>query len=250
MSAIVAIPARMESSRFPGKILADLQGKPMLWHVCDGVAKAKTIGEIWVVTDSLEILEQSRSWGVKACLSSKDCHSGTDRIASVMDKLDADIIVNVQGDEPLITGEVIDSLVDALHQSKSDVTTPVYRITNAEEIANSNVVKVVRSLDGTALYFSRSPIPHVRDIDPEQWQSSTDYWGHTGVYGYRRQVLKDYPHMPIGELEQMEKLEQLRILESGRTILAVEINYRPQAVDVPADLERVAAIMKAKDNPR
>ena len=248
MTAIVAIPARMESSRFPGKILADLQGKPMLWHVCQGVAKAKTISEVWVVTDSHEILEQALSWGVQASLSAADCPSGTDRIASVMEKFNADIIVNVQGDEPLIGGEVVDTLVSELERSEADLATPVYRITSLEEINDPNIVKVVRGSDGTALYFSRSPIPYVRDIDPKHWPSSTDYWGHTGVYAYRRQLLQEYTELPAGTLEQVERLEQLRILEAGRKILAVEIDYRPQAVDILADLKRVEAILKAKKN--
>ena len=246
MTAIVAIPARMESSRFPGKILADLQGKPMLWHVCQGVTEAKTISEVWVVTDSQEILEQALSWGVKASLSPKDCPSGTDRIASVMQEFKADIIVNVQGDEPLIEGRVVDTLVHELERSDAELATPVYRITSLEEINSPNIVKAVRGLDGMALYFSRSPIPHVRDVSPEQWPTSTEYWGHTGVYAYRKQLLQDYPQLPTGVLEQVERLEQLRILEAGRKILAVEIDYRPQAVDVPADLERVEAIMKSK----
>lgn len=248
MTAIVAIPARMESSRFPGKILENLRGKPMLWHVCQGVSKAKTISAAWVITDSTEILEQALSWGVQACLSAKDCASGTDRIASVMDKLNADIIVNVQGDEPLIEGQVVDTLVHELENSKADVATPVYRINSMEDITNPNIVKVVRAMDGTALYFSRSPIPHVRDIDSNQWAASADYWGHTGIYAYKNQLLRDYTKLPTGTLEQVEKLEQLRILEAGRTILTVEIGYRPQAVDVPADLELVEAIMNAKKN--
>jgi 3-deoxy-manno-octulosonate cytidylyltransferase (CMP-KDO synthetase) len=243
MSAIVAIPARLKSTRFPRKVLADIHGKPMLWHVCRGVSGAKRISEVWVLTDSQEVLDQAQPWGVRTALTAEECPSGTDRIASVIDLLDAEIIVNVQADEPLITGNVVDTLVTALEGSIADVATPVYRITSLDELNNPNLVKVVRGSDGTALYFSRSPIPYVRDTATEEWMSATDFWGHVGVYAYRREVLVDFPRLPEGRLERVEKLEQLRLLEAGKKILAVEIDFRSHAVDVPDDLERVKAMM-------
>ena len=159
MSAVVAIPVRLESTRFPRKVLADIQGKPMLWHVYQGVSKAQRISDIWVLTDSQEVMEIASSWGANTMLTAKDCPSGTARIASVADRLDADIIVNVQADEPLITGEVVDEVIIALEGSLCDVSTPVFRITDPKDLIDSNVVKVVRASDGRALYFSRSPIP-------------------------------------------------------------------------------------------
>ncbi len=243
MSAVVAIPARLRSTRFPRKVLADIHGMPMLWHVYQRVSSARSVSSVWVLTDSQEVLEAASSWGAHALMTSEDCPSGTDRIASVVDALDADIIVNVQADEPLIAGTVVDSLVAALEDSEAQVATPVFRIGSVEELNNPNVVKVVRASDGSALYFSRSPIPYVRDIGTERWLDSATFWGHVGVYAYRRGVLVEYLGMPQGRLETAEKLEQLRLLEAGMGILAVEVDYRPQAVDVPSDLERVRELM-------
>lgn len=248
MSAIVAIPARLKSTRFPRKVLENICGRPMLWYVYQATSKARLISSVWVLTDSQEVLEVASSWGAQTLMTSEDCPSGTDRIASAMDALDADIIVNVQADEPLITGEVVDALVLALEDSTADVATPVYRITSIDELTNPNVVKVVRALDGSALYFSRSPVPHVREADLHDWLSQTTFWGHAGVYAYRRNVLLEFRHLPEGQLERVEKLEQLRLLEAGKRILAVEIDYRPHAVDIPADLEAVERILESTTN--
>jgi 3-deoxy-manno-octulosonate cytidylyltransferase (CMP-KDO synthetase) len=179
-------------------------------------------------------------------MTSKDCPSGTARIASVAGQLDAHIVVNVQGDEPLITGRVVDSLIESLQGSDADVATPVYRITDLEDVTNPNVVKVVRGADHKALYFSRSPIPHVRDCDLSEWLSVAPFWGHAGVYAYRRSVLLEYPGLPEGSMERAEKLEQLRLLEAGKQFLTVEIDYHPEAVDTPADLEAVKRIMSGQ----
>lgn len=245
MSAIVAIPARLKSTRFPRKVLADIHGKPMLWHVLHGVSQAKRIGGVWVLTDSQEVVDAATSWGAKALMTPEECPSGTARIASVIDQLDADIVVNVQADEPLITGEVVDAVVGALEEGEAEVATPVYRLTTLEEIADPNVVKVVRGTDGRALYFSRSPIPHVRDKEQGEWLSNSEFWGHVGVYGFQRSVLCQYMQLPEGQLEGAEKLEQLRLLEASKRIQTVEIEYRPHAVDVPEDLEVVKRILAA-----
>jgi 3-deoxy-manno-octulosonate cytidylyltransferase (CMP-KDO synthetase) len=250
MSAIVAIPARIGSTRFPRKVLANLNGRSMLWHVYQGVSQAKQINEVWVLTDSQEVLDEVHSWGGKAMMTSEDCPSGTDRIASVAHLLDDEIIVNVQGDEPLISGDVVDRTAVALAASDADVATPVYSITDTKEITNPNVVKVVRAADGTALYFSRSAVPYVRDVAMDQWHNSAPYWGHVGLYALRRDVLMEYPKLPTGALEQVEKLEQLRLLEAGKRILAVEIDYRPHAVDTPEDLAAVKAILDERKSPR
>lgn len=243
MSAIVAIPARMRSSRFPGKVLADINGKPMLWHVLQGVSTARVIREIYVLTDSEEVADATASWGATVLMTDPDCPSGTARIASVIDRLDAEIVVNVQADEPLINGGVVDTMVEALANGEGEVATPVYQLSTALELSDSNVVKVVRGEGGKALYFSRSPLPHVRGIELNDWMDHAVFWGHVGVYAYRSSILHQYPEMPEGRLESVEKLEQLRLLEAGKHILTVEIDYRPQAVDVPADLEVVKAII-------
>jgi 3-deoxy-manno-octulosonate cytidylyltransferase (CMP-KDO synthetase) len=246
LTAIVAIPARLQSSRFPGKVLADLMGKPMLWHVWQGVAQAQTISGVWVLTDSREVHDLAVSWGANALMTSAECPSGTDRIASVVARLEADIIVNVQADEPLITGQVVDGVVNALLDHDCAVATPVYPIKSFADLVNPNVVKVVRGATGNALYFSRSPIPYVRDGGPEDWLSRASFWGHVGVYGYRRKVLLEYSSLPQGLLEMTESLEQLRLLEAGICIATCEIDYRPHAVDVPADLEVVKEILGAQ----
>ena len=245
MSAIAAIPARLNSTRFPGKVLADIHGKPMLWHVYNNVSKSKLITDVWVLTDDDQIYESAISWGARALMTQEDCPSGTARIASVISQLNSEIIVNIQGDEPLITSELVDQVVETMEANDSDVVTPVYRITTVNELLNPNITKAVRDPDGRALYFSRSPIPYVRDSKTEDWLSTTEFWGHVGVYCYQRNVLQQYFELPGGKLESAEKLEQLRLLEAGKLILTVEIDHRPQGVDVPADLE----IVKRAINP-
>ena len=222
----------------------------MLWHVLQGVSTAKRIGKVYVLTDSQEVFDAAALWGTTALMTDPECPSGTARIASVIEQLDGEIVVNVQADEPLITGKVLDAVVEALACGEGEVATPVYRLSTAQELADSNVVKVVRGDDGQALYFSRSPIPHVRGAEPNDWLNHTIFWGHVGVYAYRRSLLGQYLQIPEGRLETVENLEQLRMLEAGKQILTVEIDYRPQAVDVPADLEGVKAIMAASPSGR
>jgi 3-deoxy-manno-octulosonate cytidylyltransferase (CMP-KDO synthetase) len=233
----------MKSARFPGKVLADVNGMPMIWHVYQGASRAKRISGVIIITDSQEVFDQASSWGAKVLMTEEHWPSGTARIASVADKLEGSIVVNVQGDEPLISGSVIDLLIENLEASGADIATPVFPITNPEDVTNPNVVKVVRGSDNNALYFSRSPIPHVRDVELSDWPTATTFWGHTGVYAYRREVLLDYLHLPEGIMEKAEKLEQLRLLEAGRQILTVVIDYRTEGVDTPADLEKVKKII-------
>ena len=244
MLPIVAIPARLKSTRFPRKVLAEIQGQAMLWHVWHQVSKAQQVGEVLILTDNQEVEDLASSWGANVMMTSEDCPSGTDRIASVAHLLDADIIVNVQADEPLITSAVVDRVIESMNQNDCDVATPVYRIHDIDDVFNPNVVKVVRGQDGQALYFSRSPIPYVRDCQQSDWLSQASFWGHIGVYGYRRSLLLEYSNLPQGKLEQSEKLEQLRLLEAGKQIMAVEMDYHPQAVDTPADLAVVKAILE------
>ena len=249
MSAIVAIPARLKSTRFPRKVLADIHGRPMLWYVYQAVSRSRRIDAVWVLTDSEEVLETASTWGAKVLMTSEDCPSGTARIASVLDVLDADIIVNVQADEPLIKAEVVDGLVNALERGDADVATPVYYIESVRDVMNPNVVKVVRASDGGALYFSRSPVPYVRDIEPEDWLSTIPFWGHAGLYAYRHSALREYANLPETPLEKAEKLEQLRLLAAGIQIVTVEIDYRPRGVDVPSDLEVVKGILAPAPRP-
>ena len=240
MDAIVAIPARLKSTRFPNKILADIHGKPLIWYVYQQAMLSEFIKKAWILTDSEDISSAVRPWCPNTLMTSDQCPSGTARIASVIDKLEGDVIVNVQGDEPLITPSVIDAMVVALQNSTADVVTPVYRIKSIEEVLDTNINKVARANDGSALYFSRSPIPFVRDLDYSDWLSAVNFWGHVGVYGFRRHVLETYSNLPEGRLEMSEKLEQLRLLEAGLQIMTIEIGYRPRGVDVPSDLDYVS----------
>lgn len=225
-------------------MLAEVQGQPMLWHVWNRVSMAQRVGEVLILADDQEVADLASAWGASVMMTSEDCPSGTDRIASVVNLLEADIIVNVQADEPLITSAVVDRVIERMEQDDCEVATPVYRIHSIEDVLNPNVVKVVRGQDGRALYFSRSPIPYVRDYLKSDWLSHASFWGHVGVYGYRRSLLMQYSDLLPGSLEQSEKLEQLRLLEAGKRIVAVETEYHPRAVDTPADLELVRAILE------
>ncbi|MBH52080.1 MAG: 3-deoxy-manno-octulosonate cytidylyltransferase [Chloroflexi bacterium] len=249
MASVIAIPARLESTRFPRKVLCDINGRPMLWHVWHNVLSSKEASEVWILTDSEEIQTLASEWGASVVMTSSECTSGTDRIAEGIDAFgsDTDIIVNVQADEPLIRSDVIDNLIIALHATNCDIATPVYKILDPDDLTNPNVVKVVRDNAGLALYFSRTAIPHIRDADIQDWVYKTQYWGHPGIYAYRRQSLINYIGLPEGNLEQVEKLEQLRLLESGKCIQTVEVNYRPLAVDRPEDLQAVLRVLNDGD---
>ena len=209
----------------------------MLWHVYQGVSRAKSVDRTLILVDSEEVYEIAASWGADVLMTSRQCSSGTARIISVIDQLNADIIVNVQGDEPLIRGDVIDTMIKTLETSDADIVTPISRINRAEDLVDANVVKVVIDFNGYALYFSRNMIPHVAGISYDRYLSKVPFWVHMGVYAYRRNVLVEYNSLPKTILGKVENLEQLRFLENGKRILTVDIDYSPCGVDVPADLQ-------------
>lgn len=240
---VVVIPARLQSTRLPGKVLADIHGHPMLWHVYDRAKMAKIPAEVLVATDSDEVAKQVASWGAKAIMTSPACSCGTDRIASIVDQLNADIIINVQGDEPLIDPDLIDELGRRAIESHADMVTPVIKISDPEVLTSPNTVKVAIREDGTALYFSRSPIPFIRDAQPEQWVENGEFWLQVGTYAFQRDVLLEYREWKESALERVEKIEQLRFLEAGKTIQTFETHSQSMAVDTPEDLERVREIM-------
>lgn len=241
---VVVIPARLASSRLPRKVLADIAGRPMLWHVYRRCLKADGVDAVHVATDSEEVAEHVRSWGGQAWMTDPDLPSGTARIAAIAPQLDADIIVNVQGDEPLLDPALVSLVARALAMGNAppDIATPVFPLSWADAL-NPNLVKVVLRHDGYALYFSRQAIPHLRDIAPEERAHDGIFWGHIGVYGYRRQTLLDFPALPRSPLEDAEKLEQLRFLQAGKQILTVPTTYIPTPVDVASDLERARVLM-------
>jgi 3-deoxy-manno-octulosonate cytidylyltransferase (CMP-KDO synthetase) len=245
MNVSVVIPARLASTRLPRKVLADLGGRPVLRHVWERVARMRRATEVLVATDSEEVAEVVAGWGGQFVMTSPACRSGTERIASMLDGLHGDFILNVQGDEPFIEPKLLDSLVERFASAGGDIVTPVYRIHDSAMLANPAVVKVVRAGDGSALYFSRSAIPYLRGVPVEQWAERGAYWGHLGVYGYARAVLARYPTLPESALEAAESLEQLRFLEAGYRIQTVETDYHAVAIDTPADLERARALCAA-----
>lgn len=224
-------------------MLADIHGRPLIWHVWQRVCQATEIGQVYIATDSDEVRMIAETFGARVLMTSPDCQSGTERIASVIDKLDADLILNVQGDEPLVDPGMLDELASAWKKNTCDLVTPVFKIQSLEDLTSPNVVKVARAADGCAIYFSRSPIPYLRDHPQQSWLEHADFWGHIGVYGYRREVLQQYFQLPASPLEQMEKLEQLRFLEAGFTFYTVETSYRPNAVDTAEDLEKVRRLL-------
>jgi 3-deoxy-manno-octulosonate cytidylyltransferase (CMP-KDO synthetase) len=243
MSAIVIIPARFASTRFPGKPLALLKGIPVIEHVYRNALKSRLSDDVLVATDNETILETVLSFGGKAVMTSDVHLSGTDRIAEVSRSMGHDIIVNVQGDEPLIHPEMIDSVISVLEDTEASIGTLAIRIKTGEEILDPNVVKVVFNAAGFALYFSRAPIPYHRD----EWKdlsrltvhSSPAVFKHVGIYSYRREVLMQLAETPPSRLELIEKLEQLRAIENGFQIKVRETLYETIGVDTPEDLERI-----------
>ncbi len=243
MKCSVVIPARLGSTRLPRKVLADLGGKPVLWHTWNQVMAMDKLDEVVVATDDAEILEVAQAWGAKVVMTDPACTCGTERIASILDTLQGDLILNVQADEVFINPKLLDALVEEGSLGKADIVTPVFQIERTEELFNPNLVKAVLNKQGQALYFSRSTVPHVRGEAPESWISQHCFYGHVGVYAYQRKVLKDYAKLPSSVLESMERLEQLRFLESGYRIQTIPTDYHSIAIDTQQDLEQASRLI-------
>ena len=235
--AVVVIPARLESTRLPRKVLADICGWPMIRHVYERAKKADLPEDVLVATDSDEIAENVAGWGGNVVMTSPDCTCGTDRIASIVDQLDADIVVNVQGDEPLIEPKLIDQLIQAARDSAADMVIPVRKITSLETLMSPHTVKAVLRPDGAVMYFSRNAAPFIRDAAPESWLERHKYWLVVGTASFRTTALLEYRDWPESTLEKLEKIEQLRFLEAGKRISAIETDLESIAVDVQEDLE-------------
>ena len=255
LASVVAVPARLESSRLPNKVLADIGGRPMLQRVLDRCAQAGTPQAVVLCTDSSQLADLARGWGFEALLTSPTCESGSERIASVAAELvargggsaDGTLIINVQGDQPFIDPAVIDAMTAEFQRRTPtpEVLTPVYRM-GAATVHNPNVVKTLLAADGRALYFSRSAVPHVRGVDPEQWHEHATYWGHVGIYGYRADVLQRWKELPHSPLEQIEKLEQLRLIEAGIGISTFTVEGESLSVDTVEQLEQARAIAASR----
>jgi len=231
------IPARFASVRFPGKPIATLAGKPMIQHVWERARLAKLPQRTLIATDDERIAGTARGFGAEVVITRHDHVSGTDRVAEAAATTDAEIIVNIQGDEPLIDPDAIDAAISILlDDPECQMATLKKRIVERDEIENPNVVKVVTGHDGRALYFSRHPIPYDRG-------DSAEYWKHIGLYVYRRALLLGYSTLRPGVLEQNEKLEQLRALENGISIRVAETRYETIGVDTPEDLLHVESLL-------
>lgn len=242
MNILAIIPARYASTRLPGKMLVSLHGKPMIQRVWERVRQAESISAVLVATDDERIQRAVEAFGGKAILTRADHRSGTERVAEVAaSRRDAEILVNVQGDEPLIEPAAIDAAVAAIRDdAEVNVATLAVPIGNPADIMDPNVVKTVLDFDGNALYFSRAPIPWVRD---RGGPVRARHLKHLGLYTFRHQALLEFPTFPQGDLERIEQLEQLRWLENGYRIRVVETQYDSVSVDMPEDVARVEQLL-------
>ena len=258
-SVVVAVPARLASARLPGKVLADIAGKPMLQHVLERCQQAKGVAAVVVCTDSEQVRADAEAWGFPVLMTSPQCSSGSERLASVVTELVAaaggsssdtpsdtrhsnTLVINVQGDQPLLDPGIIETMVaQFVALQRPPVLTPVYPLA-ADKLHDPNVVKVLRAGDGRAITFSRSALPHLRGVPPEQWADHTTYWGHVGLYGYRADVLASWTALPVSPLEQLETLEQLRLIDAGIPLLTFAVDQDCLSVDTPEQLEQARAL--------
>lgn len=251
MKIVAVIPARWQSTRLKGKVLADINGKPMVQHVWERVKKAHEIDDVVVAVDKEKVLKVVEGFGGKAIFTSPEQPSGTDRVVEVASSIDADVFINVQADEPLVHPFMIDELAQLFEYEKGiQMATLIKRIHKKEEITDPSVVKVVVDRKGYALYFSRSPIPYIRDTEEGLGKDSSAtgnisgrYFKHIGIYSYTKDFLFTYTNLPKSTLETEEKLEQLRVLEHGYKIKTVETRYDTIGVDTAEDLEKVRKVL-------
>ena len=232
MKVIGVIPARLDSTRFPAKVLADLWGKPIIQHVYERARKAKRLNEVLIATDDEKIFDTAKKFGAEVVITSKKHLTGTDRVSEAVKKNNAEIVINIQADVPLISPLMIDRVVKVLSDNSTLVmATLMKKIEKKEEFYNPNVVKVVIDKQGFALYFSRSPIPYLKD--------NFVSYKHIGVYGYRKDFLLTFVQLPRSPLEKIENLEQLRVLENGYKIKMIETDYELIEVDTKEDLRNI-----------
>ncbi|MBA4251091.1 MAG: 3-deoxy-manno-octulosonate cytidylyltransferase [Chlorobiaceae bacterium] len=247
MQIIGVIPARYASTRLKGKPLADIHGKPMIQHTYESALTANLLDRVIVAVDDKRVYQEVKNFGGEVMMTPTEIQTGSDRIAFVVKKIpQAAIIVNIQGDEPFISGKMIDQAIEPmLFDKKVYVSTLAKKINSITELKNPSVVKVVFDYQNYALYFSRAPIPFSRDaINSSDKLWVTEAYKHVGLYVYRRDFLLKYSQMEVTDLEQIEKLEQLRILENGFRIKVVETEYESLAVDTKEDLEKARIYFK------
>lgn len=242
LKIIAMIPARYEASRFPGKLMQDLNGRSVIRRTYEAAVNTGLFSEVYVVTDSDVIFNEIEDFGGIALKSEKEHECGSDRIAEAVAHLDVDIVVNVQGDEPLIDKESLFKLLEVFKEDKEgkiDLASLMTPMHDTEEITNPNNVKVITNKDNLALYFSRFPLPYPRDP-----KSGVTYYKHIGVYAFRKQALMDFHNFPMLKLEATEKIEAIRYLEYGKNIMMVETDFRGIGIDTPEDLEKARKIIR------
>jgi 3-deoxy-manno-octulosonate cytidylyltransferase (CMP-KDO synthetase) len=239
---VVVIPARYGSTRLPGKPLVSLAGKPMIQRVYERARMAKRVGRVIVATDDERIVKAVETFGGEARMTRPDHRTGTERVAEVAAHVEGEVFVNVQGDEPLLDPAAVDTAVNALlEEEPAKIATVATTIKVPADIMDPNVVKTVLDFDGNALYFSRAPIPWVRDTASKV---QVRHLKHLGLYVFQRDALLEYPTLPQGELERVEQLEQLRWLENGWKIRVAEVEHDAVSVDVPEDVARVEKLLE------
>ncbi len=242
MKVSIIIPARMASTRLPQKPLADIMGKSLIMRVYEQALKSKFAHETIIATDHKKIFNHAKKYGAKVLMTSQIHTSGTDRIAEAASKVDSEIIINLQGDEPLIDPLQIDELIEAMMGSDVLIGTQCTKINNPENLFDYNVVKVVRDIHNKALYFSRQAIPAFRDLPFRHWFKNATYYRHVGMYGFKKNILSTITTLKTSSYEKAESLEQLRWMENGYPIHCFETQYSSVGVDTEEDLDEVRDI--------
>lgn len=243
LKIVAMIPARLDSTRFPKKLMRDLNGKTVIRRTYEATVSTELFEEVYVVTDSKEIFIEIDKNGGNAIYKTTAHETGSDRIAEAAEEIEADIIVNVQGDEPFTSKELLEKLLHVFKKDEGeniDLATPMIALTSPEEIENPNNVKVITDHQNLALYFSRSAIPYLRDKTQQ-----TTYYKHIGIYAFRRQALLDFAKLEMQKLEAAEKIECLRYLEYGKKIKMVETSVQTIGIDTPEDLEKAREMFKS-----
>jgi len=241
MKKVIIIPARLDSSRLPKKVLLDLKGKTVIQRVYEQCLKVKNVDEVYVATDSLEIKEVCETFTNQVIITKSTHQSGTDRIGEAISDIACDIVINVQGDEPFIEPSLIEALVNSFSNSDISMSSAMSKINNIKDLQNTNVVKVVTDLHNNALFFSRSLIPFPRDVKEisiaNEMLKKYQFYRHIGIYGYRKDFLLKFVNMEQSYLEKVEKLEQLRALENGFKIKMIETDSSLMGIDTREDYE-------------
>lgn len=237
MNILGIIPARYASTRFPGKPLVDIAGKTMIQRVYEQAKKCVHLSEVIVATDDQRIYDHVTAFGGKAIMTSPNHQSGTDRCAEVAQIHPTyEVVINIQGDEPYIDPEQISKVISCFNDPEAQIATLIKKVLTNEELNNANSPKVIINKNSEAIYFSRSPLPHIRGQEPQNWLQHFTYYKHIGIYGYRADILQQISKLPISSLEKAESLEQLRWIENGYKIKVAETEIETIAIDTPEDL--------------